>query len=138
MTKFRKLKLKDEKEIKKLLKQLTSSKINFNIKLILKDNNCNCLVIEDEGRVIGFGSLVLGIVPCRGYLAKIEDVVVDEKYRGKGLGKKLMQELIKIAKKKKIKNVNLTSHPKRVEARKLYESLGFKLLETDTFKLELQ
>jgi ribosomal protein S18 acetylase RimI-like enzyme len=137
MPRFRKLKLGDEKEIKKLLKQLTSSKINFNIKLILKDKNCNCLVIEDRGRVIGFGSLVLNIVPCRGYLAKIEDVIVDEKYRGQGLGKKLMQELIKISRKKKIKIVNLTSHPKRVEARKLYKSLGFKLLETDMFKLEL-
>lgn len=137
MTKFRKLKLKDEKEIKKLLKQLTNNKINFSIKQILKDKNCNCLVIEDDGKIIGFGALVLNMVPCRGYVAKIEDMVVDEKYRGQGLGKKIMQELIKITKKKKIKIVNLTSRPKRVGAIKLYKSLGFKLLETNVYKLEL-
>ena len=137
MPKFRKLKLKDDEEIKKLLKQLTSNKINFNIKQILKDKNCNCLVVEDGGRIVGFGALVLNVVPCRGYIAKIEDMVIDEKYRGQGLGKKLMQELIKIAKKKKIKIVNLTSRPKRVGAIKLYKSLGFKLLETNLFKLEL-
>jgi len=137
MIKFRKLKLKDDKETRKLLKQLTSNKIDFNIKQILRDKNCNCLVIEDSKRIIGFGALVLNMVPCRGYVAKIEDIVVDEKYRGQGLGKKMMQELIEIAKKKKLKIVNLTSRPERVGARKLYKSLGFKLLETNVYKLEL-
>jgi len=137
MIKFRELKLKDEKDIKKLLKQLTINKIDFSIKQILRDKNCNCLVVEGNGKIVGFGALVLNMVPCRGYIAKIEDVLVDEKYRGQGLGKKLMQELIKIAKNKKIKIVNLTSSPKRVGAIKLYTSLGFKLLETNVYKLEL-
>ena len=138
MIKFRKLKLSDRKEVRILFDQLTKETPSFNIKLVLKDKNCNCIVAEDKGKVIGFGALVLAMVPCRGYFAKIEDVVVDEKYRGKGLGKKLIQELIKIAKKKKVKKINLTSNPKRVEARKFYESMGFEIYDTGVFRMTLE
>jgi ribosomal protein S18 acetylase RimI-like enzyme len=79
----------------------------------------------------------MGLVPCRGYIGKIEDMIIDEKYRGQGLGRMLMEELIKIAKKKKAKKINLTSRSQRVEARKLYESLGFELIDTGVFKLDL-
>lgn len=140
MPTFRKLKISDRKEVKKLFKQLTinDQRIKIDMKTLVCDKSCNCLVIEDSGRIIGFGALILNMVPCRGYVAKVEDMIIDEKYRGQGLGRKLLEELIKIAKKKKIKIINLTSHPKRIEARKLYNSMGFKLLETGVFKLELK
>jgi ribosomal protein S18 acetylase RimI-like enzyme len=137
MPTFRKLKISDKKPVLDLLKQLTDSKINFNIKSILKDSHCTCLVLEEKKSVIGFGALVTYLVPCRGYIARIEDVVIDVNYRGNGLGRKMTEELIKIAKKKKIKIINLTSRPKRIEARRLYESMGFMMLETRIFKLEL-
>ncbi len=48
-----------------------------------------------------------------------------------------MEDLIDIAKQEKIKVLNLTSNPKRVPARKLYESLGFELSETGVFWIKL-
>jgi ribosomal protein S18 acetylase RimI-like enzyme len=137
MPKFRRLRLQDEKEVKQLMKQLTNSKVNFDIKFVLKDKHCHCLVIEDQKKIVGFGALILSIVPCRGYIGKIEDMVVDKKYRGQGLGKRLIKELLKIAKNKKISSINLTSNPERMEARKLYESMGFKLINTGVFRLVL-
>lgn len=137
MPKFRKLGLQDEKEVRQLMRQLTNSKFNFDIKLILKDKHCNCLVIEDQKKIVGFGAIILSIVPCRGYIGKIEDMVIDKKYRGQGLGKRLIKELLKIAKNKKVSSINLTSNPDRMEARKLYESMGFKLINTGVFRLVL-
>ena len=137
MPKIRKLKSKDSKNLKKLLGQLTSHEIRLDVKSLIKDRNIHCMVLEHEEEVIGFGSLVVHQVPTKGFVARIEDVVVHENHRGKGHGRKITEELILIAKKKKIKIINLTSNPKRVEARKLYESMGFELLETGVFKLEL-
>lgn len=134
---MRKLKIKDEKEIKKLFKQLTGKKIKLDMKSLIKDKNIHCLILEHENEVIGFGSLVLHQVPTKGFVARIEDVIIHENHRGKGHGRKITEELILVAIKKKIKLINLTSNPKRVEARNLYESMGFKLLETGVFKLEL-
>jgi len=44
---------------------------------------------------------------------------------------------VKIAKKKKVRKVNLTSNPKRVGVRKLHASMGFELYDTGVFKLEI-
>ena len=137
MRKIRKLKTNDEKELRKLLKQLTGKPIKLNIKSLIKDRGIHCIILEHDGRVIGFGSLVLHQIPTKGFVARIEDVVVHEEHRGKGHGRKITEELIMIAKNKKIRIINLTSNPKREEARKLYESMGFELMETGVFKLEL-
>ncbi len=134
---FRKLKSKDKKEIENLFVQLTKKKIKININSLIKDRGANCLVLEESGKVVGFGSLIIHQVTYKGMVARIEDIIVDQSQRGKGFGRKIMEELIKIAKKKKIKSVNLTSNPKRIEARNLYKSMGFELYETGVFKLEL-
>ncbi len=67
------------------------------------------------------------------WIAEIHDVVVDEEYRGRGLGEKITLVLIEDVKRfAKIKNVKiklyLTSRPSRVAANKLYEKLGFILV----------
>jgi ribosomal protein S18 acetylase RimI-like enzyme len=137
MPKFRKIKAADESKIKILLQQLTSNEINFDIETVLQEKNCHCVVLEDQKKIIGFAALVLCLVPCKGYVGWVEDVVVDKNYRGQGLGKKLMLELLKIAKKQKLKMVDLSSKLDRLAARKLYESLGFELRDSGIFRLKL-
>lgn len=137
MEKIRNLKIKDKKELLNLLKQLTDKPIRLDIVSLVRDKRCHCLVMENNQKIIGFGSLIIHQIPSKGFVARIEDVVVHRDHRDKGHGKKIIQELISIAKKKKIKSINLTSNPKRVEARKLYQSMGFELLETGVFRLEL-
>ncbi|MDO8529394.1 MAG: GNAT family N-acetyltransferase [bacterium] len=137
MIKFRRLKTSDKKNVEALFEKSKDKIVKIDARSLVKDKNCNCLVIENDKKIIGFGALIIHQVPTKGKMGKIEDIMVDSDYRGHGLGKKMMQELIKIAKNKKNKTVNLTSHPKRVEARKLYVSMGFELLETGVFRLEL-
>ncbi len=138
MTKFRKLKLQDKKEIEKLFEQLVGGKVKVNLKSLIKDKGANCIVLEEDKKVIGFASLIIHQVPSEGYVARVEDVIILDTHRGKGYGRKIMEELILIAKKKKIKTVNLTSHPKRVEARNLYSSMGFELYKTGVFRMRVE
>jgi len=143
MPKIRELKKNDSEEIKELFNQLVVNPKDFgyfkhlDIDLLIKDKNCHCVVIEHEKRVIGFGSIIIFLTPVYGYKGRIEDVIIHENHRGKGLGKKLSKELVKIAKRKKVKSIHLTSGPTRIAARKLYESLGFELKETGFFVLNL-
>lgn len=53
-------------------------------------------------------------------------IIIDEKYRGKGVGKVLMQELIHLAKERfKIEILHLEVYEHNLPAVKLYKKLGF-------------
>ncbi|MFT6795410.1 MAG: ribosomal protein S18 acetylase RimI-like enzyme [Maribacter sp.] len=62
-----------------------------------------------------------------GYKGMIEDVVVSEQHRGKGIGRKLMELLIEQAKIRKLNDVLLFSGHHRTAAISLYKSLGFNI-----------
>jgi len=53
----------------------------------------------------------------------IEELVVKEEFRGKGIGTKLMKELEKVAKEKKFGAISLNTKKFNL---KFYEDLGFK------------
>jgi ribosomal protein S18 acetylase RimI-like enzyme len=137
MGKFRRLHSKDEPHLPPLFKQLTGKEITINTTSLLSDPNCHCVVLEIEEKVGGFGALIIHQVPTKGKVARVEDIVIDEKHRGKGFGRKLLEELLVIAKKQEVEIIDLTSNPSRVPARKLYESLGFELRDTGVFRLKL-
>ncbi len=68
----------------------------------------------------------------------VHDVVVDEAYRGRGIGTKLLTILIAHAKKIGIARLDLTSGPSRRKANRLYQNLGFTLHRTNCYRLELK
>lgn len=102
---------------------------------IIHSGNSFLFLAEDEG-IIGSLTLILNQVPT-GKKAWIEDVVVDEKMRGKGIGKKLIEFAVEFAKNKGILKVDLTSRPERVSANELYKKLGFKRRDTNVYRLEI-
>ena len=93
-------------------------------------------VARDEGEIIGSLSLVLFRIPT-GLRAWIEDVVVDEGARGKGVGEALNHAAIEHAAKAGAKTVDLTSRPSRAAANRLYQRLGFKLRETNVYRYDI-
>jgi len=137
MPNIRPLEKKDFAKVAKLFPQLINEPVKFNGDELIADQNANCIVIENDGILAGFGSLITYRVPTKGLVARIEDVIVNESCRGRGYGKLLTQELIKIARDKDIHEINLTSGPQREAARGLYESMGFKLINTGIFHLNL-
>lgn len=92
--------------------------------------------LKEGGKIIGMATLISYRIPqnMRGY---VEDVVVDESMRGKGVGKKLMNHIIEKARDLGVRYLNLTSRPSREAAQKLYESLGFEKRDTNVFRLPL-
>jgi ribosomal protein S18 acetylase RimI-like enzyme len=68
----------------------------------------------------------------------IEDVVVDEAQRGKGIGKEMMLFAINYSKALGAESVSLTSRPSRIAANELYQKIGFKQYETNVYKYLLR
>lgn len=61
-----------------------------------------------------------------GARAQIEGVRVKKAYQGKGIGRKIFKHLIGYAKAKGCHMVQLTTNNQRDDAKKFYESLGFR------------
>ncbi|HEY55427.1 MAG TPA: GNAT family N-acetyltransferase [Dehalococcoidia bacterium] len=85
------------------------------------------LVAEEEGVVVG--TMVMLVVPnlSHGALpwAMVENMIVDKKYRRRGIGRLLMEYVIARARKAGCYKVQFLSNKKRRQAHKFYRSLGF-------------
>jgi len=103
--KFRKLQLNDfYKDYLKLLEQLSPTTsynlIQFNnIFDETNDNNTIIMVLEIDNKIMATGTLIIEqkFIKNGGKVGHIEDIVVDSSLRGKNIGKKLIEELTKIA-----------------------------------------
>ena len=108
------------------------------LKFILKSPGTHLFAaITDENEITGILLAIIYLIPS-GTKFWIEDVVVDEAYRGRGIGKKLMVHAMEFAKSSGAKSVDLTSRPSRVEANKLYRELGFVLRETNVYRYSIK
>lgn len=135
--KFRPLGQGDSGRIKELLSNFKECREDIDISELIADPKCHCVVGEVDDKVVCFGALVRYITPSKGEVGRIEDVIVDEEYRGKGYGKAMLQELISIASEENLCQIDMTSKRIRTEAHELYESLGFIMRESDIFRLKL-
>lgn len=84
------------------------------------------------------GSLTLAVfrVPT-GIRAWIEDVVVDGKSRGKGIGELLTRAAIERAREEGAVTVDLTSRPSREAANRLYVRVGFVPRQTNIYRFNI-
>jgi ribosomal protein S18 acetylase RimI-like enzyme len=86
-----------------------------------------------HGPIIGSLTLVLFRIPT-GRRAWIEDVVVDESARGRGVGEALSRRAIDMATAAGVRTVDLTSRPSREAANRLYQRLGFERRDTNVYR----
>ncbi|HEV3400945.1 MAG TPA: GNAT family N-acetyltransferase [Acidimicrobiales bacterium] len=92
------------------------------------------LVARDaDGTIVGSLTLVVFRIPT-GVRAWIEDVVVDEEARGRGVGEALSREALSRAAAAGARTVDLTSRPSREAANRLYRRLGFVERETNVYR----
>jgi ribosomal protein S18 acetylase RimI-like enzyme len=103
------------------------------LELVESDNTIIFLGTDKDGQILGMLSLIVMKIPT-GNKAWIEDVVVDSKARGQGLGKALMNHALEEAKKREVKSIDLTSRPTREAANLLYQSLGYQKRETNVYR----
>ena len=91
------------------------------------------LARELDGRVVGMLTIVLFPIPT-GIRAWIEDVVVDQEVRGRGVGALLTQAALDLAVAHGARTVDLTSRPGREAANRLYARLGFEQRQTNVYR----
>lgn len=106
------------------------------LRSMVGDKNSILVVVKDGEKIIGLTSLYIlqKIGQRTGY---IEDVVIDDAYRGKGLGEQLVRKTIDIAREENVGKLYLTSRPIHAAAHNLYKKVGFAVKETTVFRLEL-
>jgi ribosomal protein S18 acetylase RimI-like enzyme len=123
--------------LEKLMPQLTSDRVIPSceaIEIIISATATSIWVAYDENdRITGMLTLAIYQSPT-GIHGWIEDVVVDEMQRGKGIGKELTLKALEFAKKQGAKAVSLTSRPYRNAANRLYRKLGFRAVETNLYR----
>lgn len=88
---------------------------------------------NSDSKIVGSLTLLVFRTPT-GVRARIEDVVVDERHRGIGIGAELCRKAILCTTKAGAGTVDLTSHASREAANRLYLSVGFKLRETNVYR----
>lgn len=89
-----KAKLPKAEELKILFLQTSWAKDRTieNVQKLLKHTKIFAVIRnEDTNQLIGFGRAISDGI----YRALLDDVVIDTKYRGKGLGKQIIEELLK-------------------------------------------
>lgn len=103
---------------------------------MINSSNIIIFVAKENETIIGSLSLVFYNIPT-GMKVWIEDVVIDQSVRGKGIGKALIEQAIVYAKQSGASKLDLTSSPERVAANKLYQKLNFEKRETNVYRLML-
>jgi ribosomal protein S18 acetylase RimI-like enzyme len=93
-------------------------------------------VARDEADdVVGMLTLALFRIPT-GMRAWIEDVVVDQRARGGGVGEALVREAIRIAGENGARTIDLTSNRSREAANRMYRKLGFSRRDTTVYRID--
>jgi ribosomal protein S18 acetylase RimI-like enzyme len=118
--------------ILKLYEQLNPEEKVINIKdakviwKTIEKNNIKYFIAKEDGKVVSL--CYIAIIPNLTRNGKpigfIENVITDENYRRKGLGKNVMEMAIKFAKESNCYKALLQSN-KKESSQKFYESIGF-------------
>ena len=90
-------------------------------------------VDDPEGPIVGMLTLVTFRLPT-GVRAWVEDVVVNNNLRGRGIGEALIKASLDLAVSVGARTVDLTSRPSREAANRLYQRVGFQLRETNVYR----
>lgn len=91
---------------------------------LMADPNTNLLVVKDGDEVLG----TCVVIVCTGLAEKftvIEDVVVDENIRGRGIGKMIFAEVDRISAQNRCSYAILVSSGFRLGAHAFYEKMGY-------------
>lgn len=107
------------------------------VREVLRTPSTSVLVARLDGKIVGM-ALLLTLTTLARRTGYVEEVVVDQAARGLHISTVLMTALLDLARNKGIEFVDLTSRPARTVANGLYQSLGFKLRETNCYRHDLR
>ena len=108
------------------------------VERLVADPDVALLVAFEGDEAVGTTTVIVYTTPFW-IKARLDEVVVDAAARGKGAGEALVRAAIDVARGRGAQVVELQSGrgPNRVAAHRLYERIGFRIRETDVFRLLL-
>jgi len=122
----------EHKDVLDLIKKVF--KIDEDINFFNLFDNQKILILKNKNEVVGTALITLKYDPFKNIKTYYLDYIcIKENYQNQGLGKKLFEEVIKIAEKDNIDYIELTSKKERKNARKIYIDCGMKIKDTDLF-----
>jgi GNAT superfamily N-acetyltransferase len=107
-------------------------------KVIATESHCAFVAVSEE-RVIGWIHAFVALAIESKSFVEIGGLVVDEKYRSHGIGKKLIEKIKECAVSKKINTLRVRTNTKRLETHVFYLRNGFtEIKEQKIFQLQLE
>ncbi|MEE1613012.1 GNAT family N-acetyltransferase [Microvirga sp. CF3016] len=122
--------------VNRLLPQLTSSPKTLSwrdLEAIVASSSSLIILARCDQEPAGMLTLGWFSAPT-GPRAFIDDVVIDERYRGRGIGEALVRSALDHARRLGANTVDLTSRPAREAANRLYRRIGFEQRETNSYR----
>ena len=123
----------------RLIPQLSASSAPISaqdLEEIIESDTTVLFAARSGQEIVGLLTLAIFRIPT-GVRAWIEDVVVNNQARGKGVGDALNRAALAEAERRGAKTVDLTSRPSREAANRLYQRLGFKQRDTNVYRYDL-
>jgi L-2,4-diaminobutyric acid acetyltransferase len=133
---FRVPKIKDGKYLWEIVKSSKTLDINsvYHYLILCRHFSKTCILAEQEGKIIGF--VTAYIPPDIPDTLFVWQVAVDEKYRGQGIGVRMLVYLYKSLKILNIKYINATITPSNQASVKLFSSVARELKASFEFEKE--
>ncbi|UUF15228.1 MULTISPECIES: GNAT family N-acetyltransferase [Flavobacterium] len=131
--KIRKIQNQDLNFVYQAICELENEVLNFKIfEEIFNENISNpknlYLIAENENEGLGFVSFhTQNLLNHCGLVGEIQEFFIHQNYRGQGVGRLLINEILNFADQNYLKSIEVTTNKKRVENVAIYENLGFEL-----------
>jgi ribosomal protein S18 acetylase RimI-like enzyme len=105
--------------------------------VLLADPAATLLVARDGDKVVGTAMVIVYPTTIR-FESRIEDVVVDESARGRGVGEALVNACIEVARSRGAAIVDLQTARTREAANRLYQRMGFERRDSNPYRITLK
>jgi len=103
---------------------------------LVADPSVTLLLARDGQEVVGTTTVIVYTTPFW-IKARLDEVVVDEGARGKGVGAALVNAALDIARERGAQVAELQSGVQRDAANRLYPRMGFRRRETNVYRITL-
>ena len=121
--------VEDSQSISNLSNQLgyksESNQIKNRLSKMLQDSSHCIYVAFINEKIVGWIHGFLALRVESDSFVEIGGLVVDELFRKQGIGRSLVDSVIKWAELKKVQNVRVRCNVVRIESHKFYENIGF-------------
>ncbi len=106
------------------------------IRALINDPAVTVLLAKDGADVVGTATVIVYTTPFW-IKARIDEVVVDQAARGRGVGEALVNACLDVARKRGAQVAELQSGTQREVANRLYRRMGFQLRDSNLYRFSL-